>query len=51
MTRYEVRACIDYVPATGRIAANQVRIALAHGAQSPGLAEFQMGAVLARLGG
>ncbi len=51
MTRYEVRCCIDYVPDAGRIAANGVRIALAHGAQSLGLAEFQMGAVLAeRLG-
>lgn len=51
MTRYEVRSFIDYVPGTGRIAANQVRIALAHGAQSPALAEFRMGEVLAeRLG-
>ena len=39
------------MPGTGRIAANQVRIALAHGAQSPALAEFRMGEVLAeRLG-
>lgn len=51
MTRYEVRSFIDYVPDSGRIAAGRVRIALAHGAQSLDLAEFQMGSVLAeRLG-
>lgn len=47
MTRYEVRSFIDYVPDTGAIAANGVRIALAHGTQSADLAEFKAGAVLA----
>jgi pimeloyl-ACP methyl ester carboxylesterase len=43
--RARARAC------TTSGAANRVRITLAHGAQSPGMAEFQIGAVLAeRLG-
>jgi acetyltransferase/esterase len=51
MTRYEVRAFIDYVPGLDKIVANHVRIALARGAQTPDVAEIQMTeAVAERLG-
>ena len=51
MTRYEVRSFIDYVPGLDAIAANQVRIALARGAETLDVAEIQMTEVLAdRLG-
>ena len=51
MTRYEVRSFIDYVPDLDAIVANQVRIALARGAQTPDVAEIQRTEVIAeRLG-
>ena len=51
MTRYEVRACIDYVPDLDRIVANRVPIALARGADTLDVAEIQMTEVIAeRLG-
>jgi pimeloyl-ACP methyl ester carboxylesterase len=51
MTRYEVRPFIDYVPDLDLIAANQVTVAAAHGAQTLDVTELQMGAVVAeRLG-
>lgn len=51
MTRYEVRSFIDYAPDLDRIVANQVRIALARGAQTPDVAEIQMTEIVAgRLG-
>jgi pimeloyl-ACP methyl ester carboxylesterase len=51
MTRYEVRSFIEYVPGLDAIAANQVRIALARGAETLDVAEIQMTEVVAdRLG-
>jgi pimeloyl-ACP methyl ester carboxylesterase len=48
MTRYEVRSFIDYAPDLDRIVANQVRIALAKGAQTVDVAEIQMTEVVAK---